>query len=468
MDVAERRSQPGNAKAPAGGMKGRQKWPPLIVTLYILAILVPLSFKLGPVLLSTIRVLLIIMVFPLAFKLVCGKAGKLTATDILLGLHLLWIPVALAVNNPDKVIEQSGSVGVEFIGGYLVARTAIRTREDFLALGRMLILAIVVFIPFAIYETLTGDAILLDLMRSLPGLNAPPDLGIGKRLGLDRVQMTFVHPIHYGLFCSVSLAFWLVAMKGRVGETRRYIGAVAICATGFLALSSGAILAIVLQLGLVAWSMALSQVKERWWVLLGVFAAMYVFLIFASNRSPIEVFLSYATFSSHTAYYRLLIFEYGIQNIWANPVFGLGLNDWERARWMASSSVDNFWLTMAMRYGIPGFLFLAGGYLLGLFRILFRDLSADPELRQLRQSWVFTIVGLTFTLCTVHVWNAMYSYIFFIFGAGMWLKDAPLQTTASIAPLEETARQADRHSRSAIGRYTRFTTPTESRARARR
>ena len=130
--------------------------------------------------------------------------------------------------------------------------------------------------------------------------------------------------------------------------------------------------------------------------------------------------MSYATFSAHNAYWRSLIFEWGMINLWGSPIFGIGLNDWVRPFFMHSSSIDNFWLLNAMQYGIPGFVLLGVGYLPALWWVGRRNFDADQRLFQLRRAWMLTFAGLTLTLCTVHVWTSIYSFVFFLFGAGMW------------------------------------------------
>ena len=110
--------------------------------------------------------------------------------------------------------------------------------------------------------------------------------------------------------------------------------------------------------------------------------------------------------------------------VWANPFFGLGMNDWVRPHFMYSGSMDNFWLVMAVRFGIPGFLFLAVGYAWAIFLIMRRKFDSDVMLSNIRRAWVFTFLGLSFTLVTVHVWATIYSFVFFMFGAGIWLVTA--------------------------------------------
>lgn len=167
----------------------------------------------------------------------------------------------------------------------------------------------------------------------------------------------------------------------------------------------------------------------RWWLLLGLFVIAWIVIDLLSNRTPIQVFMSYATFSAHTAYWRGIIFEWGLANvigstekgIVGSPLFGIGLNDWVRPWYMYSGSMDNFWLVMAVRYGIPGLLLLAVGYVWAIVLIMRRDFADDAVLTHIRRAWVFTFFGLTFTLCTVHVWTSIYSFVFFILGTGIWM-----------------------------------------------
>ena len=57
-------------------------------------------------------------------------------------------------------------------------------------------------------------------------------------------------------------------------------------------------------------------------------------------------------FNPQTADGRLIILEYGSAEIARHPVFGIGLNEWVRP-WYKKQSVDNFWLSHAMRFGLP-------------------------------------------------------------------------------------------------------------------
>lgn len=397
---------------------------PVPVIIYLLTVTIPIGFNAGPLALTTLRLFLLIMVVPLLVQLFSGRFGRVLLTDILMLLHILWATVALALNNPNQVAQQFGSVGVEFIGGYLMGRAYIRSAEGFVALSRWLVFLVLCTMPLALFEAKTGRPLLIEAIHKIPGLTSVAVVTIDGRMGLERVQGVFAHPIHYGLFCSVALSMAFVALRDITSRGWRWLSSILIAICGFLALSSGALLAIVLQTALISWSSTFARIRWRWWLLVGLFVLAYIVIDIFSNRAPLQVFMSYATFSAHNAYYRSIIFEWGMKNVWDHPIFGLGLNDWVRPFYMVSGTMDNFWLVMAVRYGIPGFLLLAAAYVLLIFRVMRLKLDGDVLLTRIRLAWVFTFLGLSFTLTTVHIWTNIYSFVFFMFGAGAWLLEA--------------------------------------------
>jgi len=397
------------------------------VTLYLLCIVIPLWFHVGPLFLSLLRVFLIIMLIPLMVRLLAGQLGRVMIVDVMFFLHFLWIGVSLAVNTPAQAITQIGSTGVEFLGGYLVGRAYIRSREAFLALCRTLLVIGLCLLPLALIEAVTSRVPIVEAIMSLPYFTSVGLAFADQRMGLSRAQVVFVHPIHFGLFCTMIFSLTFVGLKGTIQDARRWVYAGLIAFACFLSLSSGAILAMAVQIGLVFWATAFQGIRFRWWLLIGLFVLMYLVVDLLSNRTPIQVFMSRATFSAHNAYIRAIIFDHGVQNVWNNPIFGLGLRDWTRPEWLPPS-VDNFWLLIAMRHGIPGLTFLALGYGTVIMRVMSRNFSGDLVLLLIRRAWIFTFLGLTFTLMTVHVWSSIYSFVFFMFGAGVWLASTETQS----------------------------------------
>lgn len=451
-----RRTDAGSA---GGGMSLPRTGLPVVVVLYLICVVLPIAFYAGPIFMTTLRMMTLALVIPLTVNLLMGKYGRIIPTDYLFFAHLGWAGIALWVNNPDQVVQQIGSVGIEFLGGYLIGRAYIRTPESFAALCRMLMLLVLFSIPFAIYEANTGRPIIVDYLRRLPGLTSVAMVDIDKRMNLERVQWTFAHPIHYGLFCSVAFSLVYVALQGLMSDAKRIVASLMILCSGLLALSSGALLAMVMQLGLISWYTLFRNVANRWKILVGLTAFCYVTVDLISNRTAIQVFLSYATFSPHNAYWRMIIFDWGLDNIIGNaergipgsPWFGIGLNSWIRPHFMHSGSMDNFWLVMGVRYGIPGFALLAAGYIYVIAKVMRRDFSASLVLTRFRRAWVFTFLGLTFTLSTVHVWTNIYSFVTFMFGAGVWF----IAAEASRDAPDDNAGE-DRGPRRSGPVYTRF------------
>ncbi|MDR6267657.1 O-antigen ligase domain-containing protein [Roseobacter sp. N2S] len=456
---------------PALGKMNKDRLP-VPVLLYLLVIVLPIGFRVGPLYMTSLRLFLIAVIMPLIVRLLLGKYGKVLLIDVLFILHIVWATIALVVNSPDRVVENIGAAAIEFLGGYVVGRAYIRTPEAFGALCRTLMLIVLCSLPFILFETLTGRPLIIEIIRKIPGLTSYAVNHSTARLGLERVQLVFAHPIHYGLFCSVIFSLFYVGMWGQVGNARRVLSGMLIVACGFLALSSGVLLAILLQIGLIFWAWTFDGIKMRWWLLVGLFVMAYISIDLLSNRTPIKVFMSYATFSAHTAYWRGIIFDWGLANVIGSaekgvigsPLFGIGLNDWVRPHYMYSGSMDNFWLVMAVRYGLPGVAFIALGYVIGLARVMRRNFENDQVLVQFRRAWVFTFLGLSFTLSTVHVWTSIYSFIFFIFGAGIWLITAQPKNDSDIVPIVG-GEKGDARQR-ANRKYTRFPNAARSQARA--
>ncbi len=390
---------------------------PLPVLLYMISIVLPVRFMAGPLQMTTLRLFMLTLLVPFALYLIRTRGFRPNLTDLSLVLFVLWVAVAMSLNTPAQAFEHTSITALELLGGYLLARICITTPQQFYALIQTLTLLVLLCMPLALFETITGTPPLIELIRAIPGITSVEVVDIAPRLGLERVQAVFAHPIHFGLFCSTAVSLFFIGQSQRLGLVTRLTALACITLTAFLALSSGAFLSVLIQLFLIAWGIAFTSVRRKWLILLAVCTVAYAYVDLVSNRSPIRVFLSYATFSAHNAHWRSLIFEWGMVNVWNNPVFGLGLSDWVRPHFMYSGSMDNFWLANAVRYGLPGFVLLAAAWIMGLVRVA---RSATPY-HHLKTAWMFCMIGLTFTLATVHVWTAMYSFVFFLFGAGQWL-----------------------------------------------
>jgi hypothetical protein len=385
------------------------------------------------------RVVLLVLFFPLLLRLFSGRAGKVTAFDWLMIGATLWAVLALLVNHEvARVIEPVGVIIIEFLGAYLLARICVRSAEDFRRVVRVLFGIILFLLVFAAIESVTNRPILMQLIQ--PSMITYQ----GARFGLRRAQTLFAHPIHYGAFVSAGLGLVWYAFRPDAGAASRVACALAIGLSTFFSLSTGALLAFVMQCVFIAWELAMRPDPRRWRLFAGLSVAGYIFIDLLSTRSPFHVLVNYATFSSGSAYNRILIWHFGTNNVADNPIFGIGLNPWVKPGWM-SDSVDNFWLLLTMQYGLP-FIAMFMGALFLILRRVSRQPLTDPVDRACRAGYLTTFGGVALAGGTVHYWQNMFVFVLFLFGMGIWICTGGARP-GQAAPQDEPAPgrgQADR------------------------
>ncbi len=381
---------------------------------FLLSLLVPIYLPIGNLLLMPHRIVLLVLFVPFFLRLfIRGRAGPVLVADWLLFCSALWAALALFVNHgaTSMAIEGAGIHMIEFFGAYLIARVAIRNGEDFRRVVRMLFLIVAFLLPFAAAESITKRPVMLDLLPfSSVGVT---DMGF--RWGMRRAQTIFAHPILFGAFVSAGLGVFWYALRPR---GLRFIAAPLAAVATVFSLSTGALIAIVVQVIFISWETILRTLRARWRLFAALSVAAYIFIDLLSNRTPFHVLVTYGTFSTGSAYNRIHIWNYGTDNVADNPIFGLGFNDWIRPPWM-SPSVDNFWLLLTMRYGIPMFIMAAVALIIILRRVSRAELMNSDD-RLARAGYLVSFGGLAIAGGTVHYWHAMMAFALFMFGSGVW------------------------------------------------
>jgi hypothetical protein len=316
---------------------------------------------------------------------------------------------------------------VETLGAYLLGRCYIRTPEAFHAAVRLLFWLAIIMLPFAVYEAVTGEAIIITLFSKIGATY--PDHWMEPRMNLDRVQGPFPHPIHFGVFVLslIGVSYYVL------GYNRPWISRiwrVAIVAlTGAFSLSSGPLVSATSQLNMILWDGVMKSFRRRWYILLGLAVVGYVVIDMISNRTPFHVLASYLAFSAETAYGRIDIWHWGTKNIFDNPVFGIGLNDWERA-WYMTASVDMFWIVGGMRYGIPVWILWIVLFFSIFLSVVYHPIL-DERLRWYRTGFLVTIFGVFMVGWTVDFWTNTYVFVIFLMAAGVWFCDYEAQPDSS-------------------------------------
>lgn len=424
---------------------------PLIPALLILSCLIPtdISFYAGSLRLTPYRVVLLLAIIPAALRVYAGRQRAIPSDWLMLGF-VTWAVLALAKHHgPEVAIESGGIFAVEGLGPYLIARAWVRTPGEFRGVARALVWSVLFLLPFVVFETITGKHVIRDISTAVMGKGfwSP----VNTRYGFHRAFGPFDHPIHLGVFAASAVGIaWNSLSRARdtVSYTRvgRTIGVMASAMSSF---SSGAMATISTQFLVFGWERFTRGVQQRWLILTAGLVSMYILVDVLSNRSGAQVLLARLTFSASTAYGRLMIFEWGFhKNVLVHPIFGIGFNEWVRPSWMVSGSVDNYWLVIAMRYGVPAFLMLALASLLIVVRAGKAARRLGPIGGMTAMGWIVSFIGVSVAGATVHFWNALFVYYSFFVGLGaclaspLWQADASPKRRVKRQPPPQNARNA--------------------------
>ncbi|MCR6502416.1 O-antigen ligase domain-containing protein [Shinella sp. CPCC 101442] len=417
----------------------------LPVTLFILSLFLPFLFSVGSLELSPFRLVLLASVLPCLYKWASGGAGRLRFADFTLLLYCFWCFVSLcAVHGVSQGLQSGGIQFIETMGPYLLARCYIRSAEDYYRVTRLFYRVILFLMPFAFFEALTGENILLDLMRHM--LTTHPNLH-DTRWGLRRVQSVVEHPILFGVICGAMLGPVYCVLGYAKTAPKRYAKAAVIATTTFLSMSSGPISGLFAQIVLIAWDKILVRIKARWKLLWAGLGAGYVVVATMSNQSVFEFFITHFSFSPENAYYRVLIWNFGTGSVMNHPLFGTTMMGWDRPDWMPPS-IDMFWLYQAIIYGIPAAALMLLTFLAIFVAVAIRKID-DVKLAAYRMGFLASLTGFFLVGWTVHFWNATYVIFIFSLGAGVWLLDVKGEENAE----GKTTQQRPAHG--AMGRSLR-------------
>lgn len=383
-----------------------------IMALFFATLILPLSFDLAGLRLSPLRIFLLIGMLPLFALLIQGRAGRIVAADLMIFAYATWMVISLVANHGASRLPYGIATASETISSWMLGRILVRGAADFRRIFVCALVSQLVILPAAVYELFTGTIVIAEVFRPLFDTIYRGASAYG-RFGLERVYAAFGHPILFGLFCGVTVSNFLVVFQGPLYRRIAAMG-LAIGMT-FMSLSSAPLIAVVLQIMILIWWWV---TRGAWWTLIILTICAYLVVDIGASRSPMVLLISYATFDPHNGWIRIAQFEYGSQAALANPIFGIGINDYPRPGWVPSS-VDNFWLVTALRYGMPALLLLAAAVLTH-FAAITRAAVGYTLVHRYRIGYLASLVAVLFTLATVHVWDSAYAFIVFLLGGGVW------------------------------------------------
>jgi hypothetical protein len=391
-------------------------WP---VALFLIGLVVPWVFYFGSLRMSVYRILLLLMFLPCLGAWLAGKAGRIRIADIALLLYSFWVIVSLAVNHGFELsVQSSGIVFIETLVPYLLARCYIRDAEDFYNVVQFLFRIVVLLLPFAIIEFVSG----VNISRELFAVILPTFTdAMPARMGLTRVQSVFDHPILYGVFTCSILALVYLVLGYKKDLLQRFSMTALVAATSMLSISSGPLTALAAQVSLLCWNGLLGAFAFRWKLLIALLAFMSLTVQMVAKQSLLDIIVTSFTFDPGSYWFRKVIWMYGTASVANHPLYGTGLNQWERPEWMASS-IDNFWLFHAVRYGLPA-AFLMPFALFAVFLPVSLKKGLDDKVAEYRTGFLITMTAFFVVAWTVHFWDAAYVVFLFLLGSGVWILD---------------------------------------------
>jgi hypothetical protein len=387
-----------------------------VLAMLFIAFFLPFGGEVLGMSIYPLRAIVLILFFPFVVRLIIGRGGRWTLPDSLMASFSVWVMVTLVYHHGMERLPYGAVLGIEAFGGYAIGRVLVRNAADYRKFIQFFLITLLIMIVPAFLEF------------------SNPGPGSMVRWGFARVQLNFPHEILYGLFCSMAVAnSYYLYRSNKV----RLVSAMGITlSTTVMSLSSAPLLAMALQLGMILWDKLMGG---RWKLFAWLALAAYVFLQVLTTKGAVVFLINKVTFSPQSGYIRLHIWKYGKEAVLDNPILGIGLNDWLRPTWL-TPSVDNFWLLTAMRHGLPAVLLLLGALSLHIILIL-RAQNLDPSRQTIRIAYLVTLVGIMFTLCTVHIWNELVIFVMFYIGAGAFLYTSepesgsdPTRSTEQFAP----------------------------------
>ncbi|TNE33770.1 MAG: hypothetical protein EP350_03405 [Alphaproteobacteria bacterium] len=347
---------------------------------------------------------------------------RLNAIDAIVLAGALWMQMSFIVfYGATEGLIRGGALLIDILPPFFVARICARSPLDF---RRAIVMAVPVLIFVGVgmvVESVSGQALIRPWAASQFGPLSSYENGMevglfdgtfDYRLGMLRAAGPFPHPILAGLFLA---SFVPLILQGGVKRWPLYFGISAgLCAV--FSISSAAWLSLILAIVLVAYDRIQQKVEILNWRGALVAGGIVLIGLQAASQSGLISVLIRFTLNPGTAYYRKMIWDFGIRSVERNPWFGIGYTDFERAAWM-TNSIDNHWLLLAIRHGfLPSVLFLAVCGIL-IFRLSATSLSlAEPD-RKLFVGVAIAIFLLVLAGFTVAYVGGMHTWFFLLLGA---------------------------------------------------
>ena len=414
----------------------------IIAILFFISIFIPVEFF---VMAGSIRIEAYRIVLGLALLYAFFNFNKvlqqMDIADILL-FALIGLAFASFWHNHSlqKAIESTGLYALETLGAFYLARLYINSPQRFFNFNKIFITVLSLLLVLTIYESVAQHRILHELAEQITG-NISLDYRLYThdyiRANIMRATSVFAHPILFGSLAAMFFPFAIMAYL-RIRSTGNGIGLTSVLISMIMTLSSAPLLSVIFQ-GFTVLLVKFWDSARRLWVALffgGLAGAMI--LNAASNRGFFGILISYLTFNPNTGYFRMLQWEYSLDDIMDNPILGIAHNDWTRPYWKQwmGDSIDSFWLLLTLQHGIFAALLLLIACFHTVFNTLNRINQQHDSVKWMVTAWLLSFMSLILIGFTVDYFGKLQPLFFFMLGAIGWARftQDPAETARQTQP----------------------------------
>ena len=331
---------------------------PVVLLIWVVFLMPPEArIQIAGLELYSYRLIILPSIFLILYRAV-GGAMRLGFADWCIAIATLWSIIAFTYHYgmADGFVS-AVAVAVDTAGAYFLVRACIQSETD---LRRALIMSVpVIFFSGLLFvsESLSHRVYIRPFFASIfgpvldysEGINNVAELFFRQeiRLGLMRAYGTFSHPILGGLMLASLLPlFWLSGIR----SWPRYAGALA-AFMGFFGISSAAILALVMGVGLLVVDWVLRFVRSISWWMISLAAVVGLVAVQLGTQSGVINLISRVSLNPATAFTRQEIWYYAWLSIEKHPWFGIGRELHERPPGL-TASVDAHFLLQGLSTGL--------------------------------------------------------------------------------------------------------------------
>lgn len=292
--------------------------------------------------------------------------------------------------------------------GYTIGRNAIQNIGSFRQFVGNYLWLLLILAPLALYESQNGYRLTHVLASKITGIYAEPNLGPDYyRYGVHRSSTIFSHPILYSV-CATSMFIYVIS-KFYTGFIKSAF-LFAIIAALYSAMTSAGFLMVMITVTLLIIERASKSVLILKPMLVYGGGMLLVAIELLSNRGAVKFLMSTLAFNPQTAYMRYAQFEYTKDDIMRSPWFGIN-GEWTRPVGIPGS-VDNYWIVMALEYGLPNLILMVlFWYKMG--RVLY--------LQSEKHAYIFfsyvSLVSIGVAALTVHLFDRAQILTYLVLGA---------------------------------------------------